>query len=132
MILRPFEPQDAQALFAMMEEEGAEWADYYGPSGRPRYLEALRTSRTYVAWEGEDLCGYVRCREDDGFGVYVYDLLVRPRFRGRGIGGRLMERAGQDFPGQALYVMSDVDPYYEKLGYERIGSVFQAPPSQSR
>jgi hypothetical protein len=31
----------------------------------------------------------------------------------------------QDFPNQPVYVMSDVDPYYEKLGYRREGSIFE-------
>lgn len=71
------------------------------------------------------VCGYARCREDDGFGVYVYDLLVRKAYRGREIGKSLMERVCQDFPDQPVYVMSDVDSYYEKLGYRREGSIFE-------
>jgi hypothetical protein len=35
-----------------------------------------------------------------------------------------MERVCRDFPNQPVYVMSDSDPYYEKLGYEREGSIF--------
>ena len=68
------------------------------------------------------MCGYARCREDDGFGVNIYDLLVRKTHRGKQIGKTLMERVFKDFPNQAIYVMSDVDPYYEKLGYRREGS----------
>lgn len=51
----------------------------------------------------------MRCREDDGFGVYIYDLFVRKSYRGREIGKSLMERLCQDFPEQPVYVMSDVD-----------------------
>lgn len=36
-----------------------------------------------------------------------------------------MERVCQDFPDQPVYVMSDVDSYYEKLGYIREGSIFR-------
>jgi hypothetical protein len=71
------------------------------------------------------VCGYVRCREDDGFGVYIYDLLVRKTHRGKQIGKTLMEWVFKDFPNQTIYVMSDVDPYYEKLGYRREGSIFK-------
>lgn len=63
--------------------------------------------------------------EGDGFGVYIYDLLVRKSYRGRQLGKTLMERVCQDFPSQTIYVMSDVDPYYEKLGYRREGSIFE-------
>jgi ribosomal protein S18 acetylase RimI-like enzyme len=71
------------------------------------------------------VCGYARCREDDGFGVYIYDLLVRKTHRGKPIGKALMERVLNDFPNQPIYVMSDVDPYYEKLGYRKVGSIFE-------
>ena len=37
----------------------------------------------------------------------------------------LMERVFKDYPNQSIYVMSDVDPYYEKLGYRREGSIFE-------
>lgn len=30
-----------------------------------------------------------------------------------------------EYPGQTVYVMSDVDAYYEKVGFQKIGSVFE-------
>jgi len=94
-------------------------------AGRDKYIKALESSITYIACDENLVCGYARCREDDGFGVYVYDLLVRKTHRGRQIGKSLMERVCQDFPDQPVYVMSDVDTYYEKLGYRREGSIFE-------
>jgi hypothetical protein len=44
-------------------------------------------------------------------GVYIFDLLVKKSYRGQ--------------QNQPVYVMSDVDPYYEKLGYRREGSIFE-------
>lgn len=67
----------------------------------------------------------MRCREDEGFGVYVYDLLVRRSSRGKQIDKILLERVCRDFSEQTLYVMSDADQYYEKLGYRKIGSIFK-------
>jgi hypothetical protein len=37
----------------------------------------------------------------------------------------LMETVCEDFSDQLVYVMSDVDTYYEKLGYQREGSIFE-------
>lgn len=125
MTIRKFTPEDQDALFRMMEEEGSDWREYYGPEGRDRYLAALLGGASYVLWEDGILCGYIRCREDEGFGVYVYDLLVAKPFRGRHLGKALMEQVLLDYPGQAVYVMSDADPYYRKLGYKKIGSIFQ-------
>lgn len=108
----------------MMRSEGEDWECYYGETAIERYKQALKNSLTYVAYEGEVLCGYARCRDDDGFGIYVYDLLVQKEYRGGSLGRKLMDRVCADYPDAAVYVMSGVDGYYEKLGYHREGSIF--------
>ena len=42
-----------------------------------KYIEALELSITYIAYDENLVCGYARCREDNSFGVYIYDLLIR-------------------------------------------------------
>ena len=126
--IRRYEPTDERDFFAMLEAEGDDWREYFGPAGRASYARAMQSSVAYLLFVGDELAGYARCREDDGFGVYVYDLLVRGPHRGRHLGRALMERARADFAGQTVYVMSDGDPYYEKLGYRREGSTFVAGP----
>ena len=130
MEIRKYTAADEAALFALLRWEGEEWEEYHGPAGRERYAQALIGSAAYVALLDGEICGFVRCREDFGFGLYVHDLLVKRECRGRGIGRMLMERALADFAGQAGYVMSDEDGYYERLGYRRIGSVFEAVPAR--
>lgn len=125
MKIRRYRKADEPLLFDLLIDEGDDWRDYHGPGGRSKYIKALKSSVTYIAYDENLVCGFVRCREDDGFGVYIYDLLVRKSYRGRHIGKSLMERVCQDFPDQPVYVMSDVDPYYEKLGYRREGSIFE-------
>ncbi|MGI6686444.1 MAG: GNAT family N-acetyltransferase [Bacillota bacterium] len=125
MEIRKYSKADETLLFDLLIDEGDDWIDYHGPVGRSKYIKALESSITYVVYDENLLCGYARCREDDGFGVYIYDLLVRKTHRGKQIGKTLMERVLKDFPNQAIYVMSDVDPYYEKLGYRREGSIFE-------
>jgi ribosomal protein S18 acetylase RimI-like enzyme len=123
--IRQYSKADETLLFDLLIDEGDEWSDYHGPIGRSKYIKALESSITYIAYDENIVCGFVRCREDDGFGVYIYDLLVRKSYRGRQIGKSLMERVFKDFPDQPIYVMSDVDSYYEKLGYSREGSIFK-------
>jgi GNAT superfamily N-acetyltransferase len=55
----------------------------------------------------------------------VGDLLVTPNHRGRRIGKLLLDEIGKDYPHLKTYVMSDVDAYYEKQGYCRVGSIFE-------
>lgn len=125
MEIRKYTKEDEDFLFKLLEEEGDEWIDYHGFSGRKRYTILLETNITYIALDNNIICGYIRGKEDNGFGVYIYDLLVRKLYRGGQIGKALIEQFQHDFPEQSIYIMSDVDIYYEKLGYRRIGSVFQ-------
>lgn len=122
--IRRYTTNDEEQLFALLEREGEEWADYWQNNGRTKYKKALDSSETYLLFEENELCGYARCRNDDGFGMYVYDLLVDRLYRGKEYGRLLMEQAAKDFPDAETYVMSDVDAYYEKLGYEKEGTVF--------
>jgi ribosomal protein S18 acetylase RimI-like enzyme len=123
--IRRYSPADEDALFLLIEAEGEEWREHWQGDGRRKYVKALTNSISYLIFECNILCGFVRCRDDDGFGVYVYDLLVDRNHRGKGYGNMLIAQVCNDFPGSAVYAMSDVDPYYEKQGYERIGTVFR-------
>ncbi len=124
MTIRQYSAQDEANLHELLLDEGDDWSCYSQPDAFERYKCAINSSLVYVAYEGDTLCGYVRCRDDNGFGIYVYDLLVNKSFRGRSFGRLLMERVCADFPADTVYVMSGVDDYYEKLGYPREGSVF--------
>jgi GNAT superfamily N-acetyltransferase len=62
---------------------------------------------------------------DGDFYIFVLDLLVARQFRGRSIGRKLMECVRADYPGQIVFVLSDVDAYYVKQGYKREGSIFK-------
>lgn len=126
--IRRYSIYDEHRLFSLIQQEGDEWKGYWASPGREKYKKALNSSITYLLFEDEKLCGYARCRDDDGYGVYIYDLLVDKAFRGKEYGRMLMEQACEDFPDDTIYVMSDVNPYYEKLGYGIAGTIFIVKP----
>lgn len=125
MEIRKYVKSDEKKLFQLMRDEGPDWECYWGDAGAEKYKRALSGSITYVAYDGDVLCGYVRCRDDDGLCAYIYDLLVAKAYRGRSLGKELMERVRADLPDVDVYVMSGVDGYYEKVGYRREGSIFK-------
>ena len=88
------------------------------------FKSALLSSQTYICKSQSGLCGYLRALVD-GFGIYVSELYVAPAFRNNGYGRELLKELKQDHPDQFVYVLSDEDLYYEKLGCKRVGSVFQ-------
>lgn len=117
--------RDEEKLMDMLMEEGDEWSCYYADNVKQKYKESLEKSITYVAYQGDVLCGYSRSLDDYGFYIYVCDLLVNKKYRGNNIGRILMECIYKDYPDRIVYVMSDVDGYYSKLGYRWEGSVFE-------
>jgi len=122
--IRMYSEADENGLFDMLRKE-PEWEEYWGPSGIGRYKRALNDSIVFVACDGNEICGYARCRDDDGFGVYIMDLLVTETKRGKGIGSALMQKVRAEYPNDTVYVMSGIDGYYEKLGYRREGTIFE-------
>jgi len=121
--MRRYKTTDADTLFALIEREGEEWT-YWQGANRAKYQTALNEGIVYLAFEGESLCGYARCRDDYGFGIYVLDLLVDKACRGKEYGRLLMEQVCHDFSDYTVYVLGDVYPYYEKLGYAEEGKVY--------
>jgi len=125
MKIRKYKKEDENNVMGIIKKEGEEWESYSGLDVQDKYKKALQNSITYVAYVGDELCGYSRSLDDNGFFVYVCDLLVTPKFRGKNIGRELMECIYKDYPDKIIYVMSDVDKYYEKQGYRKEGSVFE-------
>ncbi len=126
MQIRKYNKQlDEKKLMSLLESEGEDWACYWAEDVCKKYKNSLENSITYVAYEGESLCGYSRSLDDFGFYIYVCDLLVAPQYRGRNIGRQLMECIYKDYPKHVVYVMSDVDEYYIKQGYKKEGSIFE-------
>lgn len=120
-ILQYNRERDYDKLRELIRSEGEEWKEYLEPT----YEFALDKSITYVAYDGAELCGYSRSIDDPGNFVWVIDLLVNKNHRGNEIGKSLMECVVGDYPDQDIYVMSDVDAYYEKLGYQKEGSIYK-------
>lgn len=127
MEIRRYRPEDQDKVMALIQGEGEEWT-YWLPPYAESYRRLLGSSLTYVAVEGEVICGFSRSLVDGDFYVYVCDLLVGPAHRGQGLGRRLMECIYGDYPGHTAFVMSDVDPYYRKLGYPVEGTIFTVTP----
>ena len=127
--IRTYNPTlDYENLMKLIQSEGEEWNDYLNP----KYRKALDDSITYVALIGEELCGYSRSLSDSGLFIWVIDLLVNKDRRGHSIGKKLMECILFDYPDLDVFVMSDVDQYYERLGYEKEGSIFKVKRTHNK
>ena len=126
MNIRRYNPSnDFNQLLDILISEGEEWSCYSSDTSQMKYAKALDNSITFVAIEDGNVCGYSRSIDDNGFCINVCDLLIHKIHRGTDIGRQLMEVLIDEYPGYEVYVMSDVDPYYEKLGYKNEGTLFR-------
>lgn len=123
MIISKYCLRDTNKLFQMMKNEGTEWQTYYSEPTCNKYKEVLEQSITYLLFDDEIVCGYIRCRRDGDFGLYILDLLVDKEYRGQRLGKQLIDKVAEDYPDDIVYVTSDADPYYEKQGFVKVGSV---------
>ncbi|MGD9096319.1 MAG: GNAT family N-acetyltransferase [Chromatiales bacterium] len=88
------------------------------------FRHALLNSDTLICTCHGSICGYLRALVD-GFGIYVSELYVAPGYRDSGNARELLRKIKQQHPNQDVYILSDEDRYYEKLGCMRVGSVFR-------
>jgi ribosomal protein S18 acetylase RimI-like enzyme len=100
-----FERRHARAYHAALDEG---FEDEWGFVPKP-FEEWLRarvdapeadTSLWFVAWDGDEIAGVIRCDPEKFGGGFVGALAVRKPWRGRGIGMALLRRAFREFHGR--------------------------------
>tara|TARA_R110002110_G_scaffold39875_1_gene128193 strand:- start:1062 stop:1439 length:378 start_codon:yes stop_codon:yes gene_type:complete len=118
-----YQREHEDELLALLGDE-PDWSSFVSEGAIDRFKDVLLQGETYLCESQGNICGYIRALVD-GFGIYVSELYVAPAYRGNGYGEELLNKVRQAHPNQDVYVFSDEDLYYEKLGYKRVGSVFQ-------
>ncbi len=118
-----YQKRHEHELISLLGKE-PDWSSFLGDDAIGKFKDALLESETFLCESEGNICGYLRALVD-GFGIHISELYVSPQYRGADFGAELLERIKQEYPKQDVYVLSDEDAYYEKLGYERIGSVFK-------
>ncbi len=116
---KSYEPE----LISLLTAE-PDWTSFTREESIETFRGALLSSETYICKSDGEVCGYLRALVD-GFGVYVSELYVAPHQRKKGNGKALLSKLKRVHPDRDVYVLSDEDLYYEKLGFKHVGSVFQ-------
>jgi ribosomal protein S18 acetylase RimI-like enzyme len=117
--------QECEEAVLSAIKEDTNWDIFTNDEAIDDYRKSLIESITYVCYDNGDFCGYLRALLDDGLAIYISELYVVPKWRGRMIGRSLVAQVKIDFDRLTVYALSDEDAYYEKLGYKKIGSVFK-------
>jgi ribosomal protein S18 acetylase RimI-like enzyme len=124
MEISKYVPEHEEAVLSAIKND-PNWDMFTNDNAIENYRSALNKDITYVCHDDNEFCGYVRALLDDGFAIYVSELYVIPKCRNRKIGRLLLEQVKMDFSNLTVYALSDEDVYYEKIGYKKVGSVFE-------
>ncbi len=119
-----YKREHEDAVIAAIKEDRA-WDVFTNEKAIVNYRQRLCESITYVCYENGVFGGYLRALLDDGFALYISELFVVPERRNRAIGRTLIAKVKMDFSHLTVYALSDEDAYYERLGYRKVGSVFE-------
>ncbi|MDE6603026.1 MAG: GNAT family N-acetyltransferase [Lachnospiraceae bacterium] len=78
--------------------------------------------------DADQIVGMGRMLFDFGYTAYLGDVIVRPEYQGRGIGGQIVERlVGRTMDAavagdKIMFILGaakDKEPFYEKFGFQR-------------
>ena len=102
-------------------------AVYWGKRDEKIVEEALKNSIYCIcAYEEKELVGFGRIIGDKTIFLYLQDIMVNPKYQGRGIGRKIIENILQkveDFkkinPEIKVYLCAtkDKEPFYEQFGF---------------
>lgn len=124
MKISEYDPKNENDILSAISKD-PDWDMFTNDAAIESYRKSLKNGVTYVCYNINEFCGYLRAILDDGFAVYISELYVVPKWRNHKIGQTLLERVKSDFSNLTVYALSDEDAYYVKKGYTKIGSVFQ-------
>ena len=85
-----------------------------------RILRAfLQSTSVCLAFDNDHLIGTSRAISDGEYHAFIYDVAVLPAYQGQGIGRHMVEQLVARNPvwRTMLRADSDVQPFYEKLGF---------------
>ena len=85
-----------------------------------------------LAWQDDKLLGVVRVLSDKIVRSVIYDLVVDPEFRGKGIARELIKRCIQQYPKSEWLVQieENIAGFYEKMGFDRCRNSILRIPSK--
>jgi len=92
----------------------------------------INSTLVISAWENERLIGAVRVLSDKFIRSVIYDLVIDPDYKNKGIGKELVKRCIDHFPDTEWLVQTEkhISGYYEKMGFEIYDDVVLTIPSK--
>lgn len=92
----------------------------------------INSTLVISAWDNDRLVGTVRVLSDKVIRSVIYDLVIAPEYRNKGIGKELVKRCIEHFPNSEWLVQTEkhISGYYGKLGFKIYHDVVLTIPSK--
>lgn len=119
MDLRTITLDDLDQVCALYRQE--EWPIY----DEPLLRELISCSKWVGAFDGNKLMGIARYLTDGCLTIFLCEIITDPAYRRRGVGQALIDEIFKLYPRLRMDVVSDVDPFYENLGFRLLGNGYR-------
>jgi GNAT superfamily N-acetyltransferase len=105
---------DWQTIAGSLKKAGM---TYHAPEVHKRAFEASHT--TIFVYEKSHLIGFGRAISDGEYQAAIYDVVVLPEARGKGVGKIIIQRILDRLPkcNVILYAAPGMEGFYKKLGF---------------
>jgi len=102
-------------------------SEAWWPERRPEDIAAvLAKSPAAGAWDGDRLIGFARVVTDGRFHAYVEDMIVRERYRRRGVAAQLLSTMLAELPKAVVWTLfcsPELVAVYESAGFQRTDQI---------
>ncbi|MHB0976346.1 MAG: GNAT family N-acetyltransferase [Candidatus Aquicultorales bacterium] len=128
-----FSQEDVEQLIELYQE--LRWTKERKPSDISEML--VNCTLVVSLWDGRRLVGFARVLSDMVYRATIWDVVVRPEYRGRGLGTRLMRHI-LEHPRlsrvERFWLVTRGCEFYERLGFRRDDEsmIFERSASRQR
>jgi GNAT superfamily N-acetyltransferase len=116
-LIEPFAQTHLDGLIALVDAEG--WAEYADDAERTYRALTAPGVTTLVAIVDGDVAGAIQVQSDGVIQAHVSMLLIGRKWRGIGLGSRLLREGLERAGGLQLDIRTRTEGYYERLGANR-------------
>lgn len=111
--------KDYDKIMELIHQEN--WQSFY-VERKEEFVEALKSSSSFVIYEDDKLVGFIRCLTDGVFTLFIAEIIIDTRYRRKGYGRKLIEFVHNQYPKTRIDLLSDNDDFYKALGFRFLGN----------
>ena len=121
MIIRPASTNDFQAIYALYQTE--KWMSF--TEEKVTSLFSKNLSHYGVVEENQKILGFARYLTDEVMTTFLAEIIIDKSYRGKGLGQQLIEEIHKKYPLTRIELISEVDGFYQTVGFKPVGTGFR-------